>query len=228
MIGPAIAVVLLAAAVPPPIVAPVADPVTGQPVEAAPIPPEPPAPAEPPAVRRLFNCALEAHPSGFEPRERWQRRPIEALGVAVTVPAGWTIEGGGPVWSVRSPSGRTELSLRMSPRATVAETRRALELLELGPTHAGAWCERAVATRLSQVTGLTGVGVGVYRKSLAKRRRRYALYAPVGGGALAVLLTARWRRDDGPDLEVVRRVLGGVRPLVPVSRSGSETAGPPG
>ena len=94
--------------------------------------------------------------------------------------------------------------------------RDAIERVSLGPSHAGPRCSQLLDQRLKGATGLSSVSVGIYGRPLGERRRSYGLYARLPQGTLTAVLTARWSAsDEGPDLEIVRRVLGGIRALPP-------------
>ena len=167
----------------------------------------------PPPVATLFGCPVLAPEDRLRPRPDWERRTLGALGVSIATPPGWRVAVDGRVQVIRSISGRTVVSLRRQD-APVAAVRWGVELRELGASHAGPSCERALTGRLAGVTGLPVAGVGVYGRPLGEPRRSFALFVAEPGGALTVVLTARWRpADGGPDMEIVRRVLGGLRPV---------------
>ncbi len=173
--------------------------------------------AEPPPVERLFGCPLSAPQEGFRPGPGWQRLELEAVGAVVQVPADWKVERTGALVEIVSSSGKSRLVLRRSTLAgadRVEEVKRAVEAAELGPSHLGAACERALLERLTGLRGFGAARLGVYGRPLGDHRRTYAAFLPAGEATLSVLLTTRWgRSDDGPDLAVVRRVLGGLEPL---------------
>lgn len=170
--------------------------------------------AEPPPVHRLFGCPLRAPTEAFRPPAEWRVYREGELGLSFAAPAGWEVLRSGAVVSVGAPDGRTTLTLRRG-RLVSAErlsfVRRSMELTELGPSHAGAACQGALTEAVAAVAGWSAVQVGVYGRPLAGRQRSYAVFAPLVDGTLTVVVTVTWRsRDRGPDLDTVRRLLGGV------------------
>ena len=67
-----------------------------------------------------------------------------------------------------------------------------------------------------QVDGLglwRSIQVSTYGRPLGERRRSFALYAHQGTEVFSMVITARWsRKADGPDLPMIRRLLGAIRP----------------
>lgn len=169
-----------------------------------------------PDVERLFGCPLDAPSDKWKPRARWHTTQLRELGIALSTPGAWELEGGRSRAILRSGSGNTTLRVTQSQlKADKLDTvKRATEQRELGPSHAGPACAEALAARIEEATGLEQIRVGVYGRPLGARQRSYAIYAPHRGGVLTLVLSIQWgRRAKGPDLEVVRRVLGGLRAL---------------
>lgn len=176
-----------------------------------------PAAAAPPEVKRLFGCPLDAETKAFRPPDTWARHTLASVGVGVRLPPRWSVEEGPGVATLVDPRKDYRLTLRRARRVgadDLMRARRATEHAELGPSHAGAGCERRLGEALSRATGLRPLLVGVYRRPLLERRRSYAVYAAPADRAVTVILTASWsRRAGGPDLRTVRRLLGGLSGL---------------
>lgn len=177
----------------------------------------PAARAELPPVERLFGCPILAPQEAFETPEEWVRHELPSAGVSLALPPDWEVvhEHGVPVVD----RDQAYIWLRRGHRVGAERlpfVRRALELRELGPSHAGPDCERSLVERLRRATRFEHLLAGVYARPLGWRRRHYALYVglPDGGGSLALVVRLRWDRlpADGPDLALLRRLLGGVRP----------------
>ena len=172
--------------------------------------------AAPPPVERLFGCPLLVGAEAFRPLNEWRTRKHDAVATRLSTPADWEIEQAGGVVSARAPHGRLTLTVRRGTLVSPERldfVRRSVELTELGPSHAGPDCEAGLVRAVRQVTGWSDLQVGVYGRPLAGRQRSYALFVALPDGTLTVVVTARWRkRDAGPDLDTVRRLLGGVLP----------------
>ncbi len=172
--------------------------------------------AAPPPVERLFGCPLRAPAEAFRALPEWHRVASGALDVSYATPPGWEATEASEVISIRPAKGGATLTLRrgrlVSPER-LAFVRRSVELTELGPSHAGPACERDLVERIAQIAGWERVEVGVYGRPLAGRQRSYALFAALPDGTLTVVVTVTWsKRAGGPDLDLVRRLLGGVVP----------------
>lgn len=167
-----------------------------------------------PEVDRLFGCPLDAPADQWVPRKGWTRTTLAELGIRLETPGAWALDESPSRASLESASGKTRIRITQSrlPADKLDTVKRATEQRELGPSHAGPACAEAVARHLAEATGFERVRVGVYGRPLGARQRSYAVYAVHRGAVLTVILTIKWgRRASGPDLEVVRRVLGGVR-----------------
>ncbi|MEC9070878.1 MAG: hypothetical protein VX938_00805 [Myxococcota bacterium] len=169
-----------------------------------------------PSADRLFGCPLAANPSEFIPPSTWAARRVKGMTASLLLPPDWRLEGDRPVARATSADGQTSVSVRrqsLSGSAGLALARSLMEFRELGPSHTGQLC----ATTLSrQVDGLglwRGVQVSTYGRPLGERRRSFALYAHRGTEIYSVVITTRWsRKAEGPDLRMVRRLLGALRP----------------
>ncbi|MGM0577062.1 MAG: hypothetical protein ACQEXJ_15155 [Myxococcota bacterium] len=168
-----------------------------------------------PPVDHLFGCPLLAPAEEFRPPDDWEGHPLPEVGAEIALPPGWELkwERGAPVVDRE----QVDIALRRGRLVTterLAFVRHAVELRELGPSHAGPSCEAALVDRLRQVTGWDALTVGVYARPLGWRRRHFALYVGLPDGSLTVVLRLRWDKDPyGPDLALVRRLLGGIRPI---------------
>ena len=176
-----------------------------------------PAPASPPPVSTLFGCPLPAEPSAFVPPETWTKHALPSLGVVMALPPQWTIEDRGAVVKAMAPDKRTGVVLRhsrLTEPARLPFLRQTVEHAELGPSFANKACEDRLVTLLAAHAGWDPLQVGVYGRPLGDRRRRVAMFAGLAAGSLTAIVSARWRsRARGPDLPLVRRLLGGLRPL---------------
>lgn len=169
----------------------------------------------PPPVERLFGCPLQAPTAGWRAPAKWAAETLDEVRVQAVLPAAWRRSAVPGRVEITSPGGDLNLSVRRgadpSPGGLVA-LRRGVEASELGPSHAGTACGRALAAEVARVTGLSDVSVGVYGRPLADRRRSYAVFARDRHGPLVGVVTARWSaRASGPDLGLVRRLLAAVR-----------------
>ena len=176
-----------------------------------------PAGAALPPVQRLFGCPIASGPEAFTPPKGWSLRLLPALGARVHLPPGWRVQVEGALAVVESPGTNVRLALRRGRLAGADRldfVRRSVELTELGPSHAGARCEAAVVAALTSLTGWRQLRFGVHGRPLGERQRSWSLFLALGDGALTSVVTVRWRRRDaGPDLAIVRQLLGGIQPL---------------
>ncbi len=189
--------------------------------------------AAPPPPESLFGCPLAAPMQSFEAPREWQPTAVEGLDLLLDLPPRWELVVDGDVATARPPNRRHRITVRQSRLVShdrLHYVRRAVELTELGPSHAGERCEESLRTVLRQATGFDPLTVGVYGRPLGERRRSYALFATHGQGTITVVVTVRWGRSDpGPPLDLVRALLGGVRRGAALSDPGaSSPADPPG
>lgn len=173
------------------------------------------APGAPPPVETLFGCALDGPPAAFATPAEWEAHDVSDLGVHLQLPRGWTVVTDGDVATGRSQDGRHRITVRrgrLVGHERLAFVRRSVELTELGPSHASEACEARLAERLRAFTGWDPLVAGVYGRPLGGRQRSYAMYAGLPDGSVTVVVTTRWpEKASGPDLDLVRRLLAGVR-----------------
>ena len=170
----------------------------------------------PPPVNALFDCPLLTEAKGFKPPASWRTHRLPDLGVQVRLPRGWTIERDGRTAMAEAPDGQTWLSLRRGDpgdEAHLDRVRRDVETTELGPSHLAPGCASRLSERLKQLAGWSTLRLSVTRRALAQRRRAYAMFAPVKGGTLIAVLTAKWRREGATPLPLIRQLLTGLRAL---------------
>ena len=178
--------------------------------------PCPEASASLPPADRLFGCPLAANPSDFIPPSTWAPRRVKGMSASLLLPPGWRLDGDRPVAQATSADGQTSVTVRrqsLSGTAGLTLARSLMELRELGPSHTGSLC---AATLARQVDGLglwRITQVSTYGRPLGERRRSFALYAHQGTEIFSVVVTTKWSRQaDGPDLRMIRRLLGALRP----------------
>ena len=172
-----------------------------------------------PPVDTLFGCPLLDRVSAFESPRTWKRVALSDVGISISVPKGWTMQATGPGRVLLEvASRRLHLNVKKTRFVEASQLHRvrdSLEGRELGFSHVNKRCEHELSKRIGQITGLK-VTVGVYGRSLAKRRRNFAAFFVVDERVVSVVLTLRWRRrDQGPSLPLVRQVLASVRRLTP-------------
>ena len=169
-----------------------------------------------PSPAQLFGCPLDEDPSAFVPPAPWSGQRIDELGVTLRLPTDWKVTRRGPVATATSPDGQTTLEVRrqrLGGRPGLAMVRDLLEVRETGPSHAGTLCSDNVTAHLNTGRSWLHAEVGVYGRPLGERRRTYSLFGARPSDVVVILVTTRWRaRDPGPDLSLVRRLLGSVRP----------------
>lgn len=169
-----------------------------------------------PSTDRLFGCPLAANPSDFIPPDSWSARTVKGMNIALVLPTDWKVEGKRPVVQATSSDGQTTITVRkqhLSGTAGLSLTRSLMELRELGPSHTGKACGAMLSRQVDGLGLWRSIQVSTYGRPLGERRRSFALYAHQGTEVFSVVVTARWsRKADGPDLPMIRQLLGAIRP----------------
>ena len=171
------------------------------------------APLPPP--EQLFACTLDGPSHGFTPRRRWKQRRVNGTPLMMHLPGTWKVTGQRGIGRVESTDGRVRIRIRIedSPeKRSLRDLREVLEATEVGKSHMGERCGERIAREIKNITGFDRVLVTVHGRPLGERRRNYVLYLNKGTLMLSVVVTIRWNRDaDGPELDLVRRLMGSLR-----------------
>ena len=172
-----------------------------------------------PSPESLFGCPLDGDRAAFVPPAPWITHRVPELGLEVQTPPGWRLELRGPIAVAKSPDGLTEVELRsqrLGGKAGLSLVRDMVELRETGPSHVGRRCSEGLSAHLTSGRPWIHAEVAIYGRPLGERRRTYGLYAARPSDVLAVFVSTRWGRGEvGPDLKLVRHLLGSVRPSAP-------------
>jgi len=172
-----------------------------------------------PSTDQLFGCPLSASASDFIPPASWTSQTLDRMNVSLVLPPDWKVQGKEPVVQASSSDGQTIVTVRkqnLSGLAGLSLARSLVEFTELGPSHMGVACGLSLARQVDGLSRWRAVQVSAYGRPLGERRRSFALYAHQGTEIFTVVVTTRWsREDDGPDLPLVRRLLGALQPYDP-------------
>ena len=162
------------------------------------------------------QCPLLAPIDAFSRPAHWPSHTLTGAGVIASLPRGWTVKEDGRVASAESADGQLWLTIRRgdaSDEAYLDRVRRAVELVELGPSTLGGTCEARLTARLRDLGGWGALRLSVSRRAFGERRRAFALFASLPSGTMTAVLTVKWRHDGGMPMTLVRQLLSGLHAL---------------
>jgi hypothetical protein len=168
-----------------------------------------------PEPGRLFGCPLEVVQETFEAPSHWNRVAVPGSRLSLSLPPGWILDPQPGRFEAHAPDKTLRVSLRhgsRTPSDALSALRRSLEVAELGPSFTRESCAERVVTALKNEAPWTNLSFGYYGRPLGERRRRVALFAGSHQGALSVVVSTRWARDQaGPTWTRIWQILGSLR-----------------